>query len=379
MTRRLRLGIDAHAIGERQTGNERFITNVTRALGTVCDHELILFVGTAAAADGFRGMERVQVRVMRPDNPAARLLWWFPTVARRDRLDALLVQYVGPPFVACPVVTVVHDVAFAVYPEFYSRAERMWMPRAIPATMRRAAGVVTVSRFSRDEIRRLYGISEDRVTVAYNGVDPVFLGNGDGAPVAPRVEPPYFLAVGNLQPRKNLVTLIRAYRTLVARHPNTAERLVVVGQEFYAADAVLAEAADLTRAGRIVFTGYVPDADLVALLRSATAFAYPSVYEGFGLPAVEAMAMGVPTLVSDVPVMREVTGDAAVRLPPTDPKAWADALGSVASDGDRRTDLANRGRRRAADFTWESAARQVLAALEAAASHAADARPPAQT
>jgi glycosyltransferase involved in cell wall biosynthesis len=306
-------------------------------------------------------------------------LWWFPTAARRDRLDALLVQYVGPPFAACPVVTVVHDVAFAVYPEFYSRAERLWMPRAIPATMRRAAGVVTVSRFSRDEIRRLYGIPEDRVTVAYNGVDPVFLGNGDAASATPRVEPPYFLAVGNLQPRKNLVTLIRAYRTLVARHPHVTERLVVVGQEFYAADAVLAEAADLTRAGRIVFTGYLPDAELVTLLRSATAFAYPSVYEGFGLPAVEAMAMGVPTLVSDVPVMREVTGDAAVRLPPTDPHAWAEALAGVAADGERRADLARRGRARAADFTWERAARQVLASLEAASSRAPRDRRGAET
>ncbi len=365
MTRRLRIGIDAHAVGERQTGNERFIANVVRALRAVCDHDLVLYVGSTAAADGFGALDRVETRVLRPNHPAARLLWSFPVVGRRDRLDALLVQYVGPPFAPCPVVTVVHDVAFAVYPEFYSRAERAWMPRAIPATMRRAAGVVTVSNFSRDEIQRLYGIPRERITVAYNGVDPVF--TADGASVTPSVEPPYVLAIGNLQPRKNLVTLIRAYRTFVASRPETKVRLAVVGQEQFAAEAVLAEAADLTRSGRIVFTGYVPDAELVGLLRSATAFAYPSVYEGFGIPAVEAMACGVPTLVSDVPVMREVVGDAAVRLPPTQPEAWADAIAAVVDDPNRRTELARLGRERAQRFTWEGAAGQVLGALERAA------------
>jgi glycosyltransferase involved in cell wall biosynthesis len=361
---RLRIGIDAHAVGKRQTGNERFMANVIRALRGLCDHELVLFAGSDDAAGHWATMDRTSVVVMRPGNVAARLGWWFPVEARRRALDVLLVQYVGPPVVRCPVVTVVHDVAFAVYPSYYSRGERMWMPMAIPRTMRRSAGVVTVSEFSASEIRRLYRIPAEWITVAPNGVDPVFLSE---ASAASSMTPPYFLAVGNLQPRKNLVTLIRAYRSLVARRPDLPERLVIVGQGFYAAAEVFAEAEGLRRSGRIAFTGYVQDEELVALLRSATAFAYPSVYEGFGLPAVEAMAVGTPVAVSDVPVMREVVGDAAVRLPATDVGAWADALERLSADAGHRQALIVRGRDRAARYTWEACAAQVLRTLERAA------------
>ena len=117
-----------------------------------------------------------------------------------------------------------------------------------------------------------------------------------------------------------------------------------------------------------MFTGYVQDEELVTLLHHATAFAYPSVYEGFGLPPVEAMAAGVPALVSDIPVMREIVGDAALRLPPHDPAAWAQGIERVASDPSLRADLVERGRRQVAGYTWERSARQVLAALERAAS-----------
>jgi glycosyltransferase involved in cell wall biosynthesis len=236
----------------------------------------------------------------------------------------------------------------------------MLMPIAIPATMRRAAGVVTVSEFSRDEIRRLYDIPESRIAVAPNAVDPVFR---DPRPKDAPVDAPFFLTLGNVQPRKNLITLIRAYRELIARHPEIAERLVIVGQEFYAADAVLREAGELTRAGRIVFTGYISDDEILGLLQRATAFAYPSVYEGFGLPVIEALAVGVPTLVSDIPVMLEVAGDAALRLPPTDPHAWAEALTRLVTDDRFRDGLARGARERSQRFTPEASAAPVLESL----------------
>ena len=254
--RTLRIGIDAHAIGKRQTGNERFTANMIRSLREICDHELVLFFAEAKAAAAWPRDPRTTIRLLRPDHPVSRVLWQFPYASRRDRLNVLLVHYVGPPFAACPIVTVVHNVAFAVYPQAYSRAERLWMPRAIPATMRRAAGIVTVSEFSRSEMHRLYGTPDSKVTIATDAVDPIF---ADPTPRSSRVESPFFLTIGNLQPRKNLVTLIRAYRELVRRDPGIAERLVVEGQELYAANTVLQEAGDLTRSGRIVFTGYLPD------------------------------------------------------------------------------------------------------------------------
>jgi glycosyltransferase involved in cell wall biosynthesis len=361
---RLRIGIDAHAIGEHKTGNERFVANIVPALRKLCDHELVLYFTRPDAAAGWAGMADTSVRILRPAQPVLRIPVGLAYRASRDRLDVLLVQYAGPPISSCPVVTVVHDMAFALFPHFFAPAQRVWMRRIIPWTMRRAAGIVTVSEFSKREIVRVSGTDPDGITVAYDGVDPVFR---SGAPFPSPVETPFFLVVGNLQPRKNLITLVRAYRRLIREHPERPERLVIVGQEWFAAETLHRESADLREAGRVIFTGYVADEELVGLLQSATAFAYPSVYEGFGLPPVEAMAVGAPTLVSDIPVTREVVGDAALRLPPVDTMAWADGLHRVATDPDLRASLTRHGQARAARFTWEASARAVLTALERAA------------
>jgi len=262
------------------------------------------------------------------------------------------------------VVTVIHDVAFELFPQFSRPIERLWIRRTVPFTARHAAGVVTVSEFSRDEIVRVLRVPPERVTVAYDGVGPPFT---DPSPRPCRIDPPFFLTVGNLQPRKNTATLIRAFRTAIERRPDLPERLVIVGQEKFASEALQLENQDLLAAGRVVFTGYVGDEELVGLLQRATAFAYPSLYEGFGLPPVEAMAAGTPVVVSDIPVTREVCGDAVLRVPATVSGAWADALLRLAADPEVRARLIPMGKERAARFTWEACARSVLGAMERAA------------
>jgi glycosyltransferase involved in cell wall biosynthesis len=362
--RRLRLGIDAHVIGDRKTGNERFMANLLPALRSLTGHELVLYFTHAEAAEPWRSLPDTTVRIVRPDQPLVRVPVSLAVLAARDRLDALLVQYTAPPVVPCPIVTVVHDVAFEVYPEFSRPLERLWIRRTVPFTMRRAAAVVTVSEFSRDEIVRVFGVPRGRIVVAHDGVGPPFT---DGAEGTSPVEPPFFLTVGNLQPRKNVATLIRGYRLAVGRRPDLPERLVVVGQAKFATEALREEAEELRRAGRVVFTGYIGDEELLGLLRAATAFVYPSVYEGFGLPPIEAMAVGTPAAVSEIPVTREVCGDAALRVAPTDPEAWATALIRLSDDEDLRRTLIDAGRDRAARYTWEACARAVLGAMEDAA------------
>ncbi len=360
---RLRIGIDAHAIGERQTGNERFIVNLIPALRNACDHELVLYFTEARARDEWQAMPGTQVRLLRPAHPAVRIPLVLPWRAARDDLDVLLVQYSGPPVTSRPLVTVVHDVAFQLFPHFFTPAQRIWMRRTIPFTLRRAAGVVSVSNFTKDEIVRVFGVPPERITVAHNGVDPIF---ADPTVRASPLEPPFFLSVGNLQPRKNLPTLIGAFARALELRPDLPERLVIVGKEVQDVEAIHRQAEELRRRGRVIFTGYLKDEQLVGLIQRATAFAYPSVYEGFGLPPVEAMAAGIPALVSDIPVMREIVGDAALRLPPTDDEAWAQALIEVTSDEALRSTMIERGRARVALYTWERCARQVLSALEAA-------------
>jgi glycosyltransferase involved in cell wall biosynthesis len=362
----LRIGIEAHVVNSRPSGNGRVVANLVRALHAGTHHQLFVYFTDPAVAASWRalGWPRLTVRLIRPGNPAFRIPLAQPILAARDRLDVFLAHDNSPPVAPCPVVTLVHDVAFARFPEYFSAFERWQMPRTIPASMRHSRGVITVSNFTKDEIVALYGIAPEKISVAHNGVDARFL---DPTPRPSAVDPPFFLTTGNLQPRKNLPTLMRAFRALLQHDPAVRERLVVVGQEAYAADALLAEARDLQASDRVVFAGYLPDQELVGLLQHATAFAYPSVYEGFGLPPVEAMAAGAPTVVSDIPVMREVVGDAALRVPATDVNGWERALRTLATNDAERTRLAEAGRARAGGYTWEAAAAVVAEALERAA------------
>lgn len=371
--RRLRIGIDVHQIGERQTGNERFIANLVPAIRAACDHDLVLYFTHADALSAWPAMPRTTTRLVRPAAAPVRIPVSLAWHALRDHLDVLLVQYTGPPLASCPVVTVVHDVAFALFPHFFTPRERIWMRRTIPVTIRRAAAIVTVSEFSKAELRRVFPVTAGRdVTVAHDAVDPVF---ADATRRRSPLEPPFVLAVGNLQPRKNLETLIRAFDRLLERRPDLPERLVLVGKEVFAAASVHAEAARLRDAGRIVFTGYVPDGDLVGLMQGASAFAYPSVYEGFGLPPLEAMAAGVPAILSDIPVTREIHGDGALRVPPMDVDAWSDGLERILTDPALRARLTDAGRARAARYTWTEAADRVVAALERASAARDRSRP----
>jgi len=352
---RLRIGVDAHAIGELATGNERFIANVVREMRAMCDHEMILFFTSAEAAGAWPADERTQVRLLRPTNSLMRVPLVMGRAARREQLDVMLVQYTAPRSPGCPVVSVVHDVSFAEHPEWFSTLERLWMPRTIPATIHRAAHIVTVSEFSRSEIQRIYGIAADRITVAHDGVDPVLTRARE-----PLEAPPYFLYVGNLEPRKNLEVLLEAFGDMRARYPQVRERLLIAGRPRRGSASHRSYEA-------VHFLGRVRDDELAGLMQHATALCYPSKYEGFGLPPIEAMAVGTPALVSDIPVMRETVGDAGVLLPPTDARAWAEAMAKVAAEPGYRDQLSAGGKQRASMFAWSQTARIVLNALEATA------------
>lgn len=360
---RLRIGVAAHKLGREGTSADRVVSNLIMALRDVCDHDLVLYLTDPEATERWRsrGYFRTTVRLLRPSHPLVRLPLALPLAAARDNLDVLLAHVHRPPASPCPVVCLVNDVSFARMPQYFSRLERTYMNRTIPASMRRSQALVAISEFTRDEIVRVYDIPASRITVAPCAADPMFF---DSTRRRSAVAPPFFLSIGNLQPRKNLITLIRAYQQLIEQHPSVPERLVIVGKNGFQAEQVHRVAEELHAAGKVVFTGHVDDQSLIGLLQHATAFAYPSVYEGFGLPPLEAMAMGVPVVVADIPVMREVVGNAALRLPATSKRAWAETLRKLSSERALAQRLSVRGRERAAEFTWEASARSVLTTLE---------------
>jgi glycosyltransferase involved in cell wall biosynthesis len=281
----------------------------------------------------------------------------------RHRIEVLHAQYAGPPICPVPVVLSLHDISYERYPQFFPHNLSRHLRAIVPPAIRRAAAVLTLSEFSRQDIVQHYDVSPTKVVVARCAADPIFHRMHDEAQLA-AVRARYgtgghfILCVGNLEPRKNLGTLIDAYVQL-RRADATRHKLVLVGRKAWLYDGIFATARASGYADELVFTGYVPDQDLVALYNAADLFVYPSIFEGFGLPALEAMACGTPVITSNTSALPETVGDAALMVAPLDSEALAEAITAVLGDAGLREQLTTRGLQRAGAFSWEATARIV--------------------
>jgi glycosyltransferase involved in cell wall biosynthesis len=270
-------------------------------------------------------------------------------------------------------VVTVHDLAFRRFPETAPHSTRAWLGR-IERTLARATRIIAVSESTRRDLVELYGVEPARVPVIPLGVDrSVFRPQSEEAVRAVRtrfgIDGPYILSVGGIEPRKNLPNLVRA-----AAGVRGDVTLVVAGAAVGwnpEGTALLRGALDSLPAEvrrRVVQTGYVSEPEKVALMSGAEALVYPSLYEGFGLPLLEAMACGTPVVTSDRSSLPEVAGQAAVFVDPDDPEAITAGIDRVLSDARLRTRLREAGGERAARFTWEETARKTAAVLREAAS-----------
>jgi glycosyltransferase involved in cell wall biosynthesis len=318
------------------------------------------------AATGGRGVElRTPVRFL---YPAWDLVGW-PPLPRE--LRACEVVHVTNPAGVAPVrrgqalVVTIHDLAFEHFPEaFPARWLRLYRA-GLRAAVRRAAAIVTPSTATADDVIARTGVEPSRVHVTpLASSEPSAAPEVGGAPTDLGVRAPYVLFVGTLEPRKNLVRLVRAYRRLAAE--GLPHALVLNGPTGWGSDDLERELA-LERPGSIVRTGGLDEAMLDALYRGAEAFVYPSLYEGFGLPVLEALRRGVPVVSSTTSSIPEVAGDAALLVDPTDDDALTDALRRVLTDPELRADLARRGPAQAARFSWAATARATLAVYRAVA------------
>jgi glycosyltransferase involved in cell wall biosynthesis len=295
-----------------------------------------------------------------------------PRIEWSVSFDVLLATNFLPPATHRPgVVMVVHDLAYEHLPETAPHMNDRWR-RAFDRWLGKAAGVIVPSASTKLDLVERHPVDPDRVWVTPLGVDAAgFAPAPDDVVAATRrkfgVDGPYALFVGGIEPRKNLDALVRAFASL---EPGT--RLVVAGgpvrwdpKASERLDATIAALPPAARA-RIIRTGYVSDKDKVALLTGATLLAYPSLYEGFGFPVLEAFAAGIPVLTSNVSSLPEVAGEAALTVDPTEPKTIADGLAQLFEDDDLRAMLAAKGVTRAAKFTWEATARATANALHRA-------------
>ncbi|MEK7833528.1 MAG: glycosyltransferase family 1 protein [Acidobacteriota bacterium] len=371
----MHIGIDAHAIGAQQGGNETYIRGLIRALAEIDDrNRYTIYLAEADAAaewrDGFASRHtNFEIRLLPKPTPLIRVplflayeLWRRPP---HSRIDVLHVQYTAPPFCSVPVVATIHDLAFEHMPETFTRRGSFQLKLTVRRTAQRAVRIATVSEYSRQDLLRTYKLPPEKVAVTYNGIDAHFTAQAspnETEDVQQRfgISRDYLLAVGSLQPRKNLVRLVRAYAKLRTENENFQPQLVIVGRKLWLADEIFAEVRRQEWADDVILTGYASDEDLPKLYRQATAFVYPSLFEGFGLPPVEAMACGTPVVTSNVSSLPEVTGEAALLIDPLDQGSIEAALLEIMGDQGLRARLREQGIKQAGKFTWRAAAEKTL-------------------
>lgn len=308
--------------------------------------------------------ERVRVRRLPfPARWTARL--WLrlrlplPAELVTGRVDLLLApDFVAPPTAWARTIVTIHDLSYLAVPQYADPGLRRYLSGAVPRSLRRAAHVVAVSETTRREAIERLGLTPDRVSVVYNGVDPAFrpLPPATVDEVRRRLALPerFILTLGTLEPRKNHLGLIQAFAQLQESEP--AVSLLVAGRRGWLDEPIFRAVEELGLQASVRFLGGVDDADLPALLNAAAVVAYPSFYEGFGLPPLEAMACGTPVVTSTGGALPEVCGEAALLVDPADTAGLADAIGRALMDRALRTTLRERGLRRAAGFTWANTA-----------------------
>jgi glycosyltransferase involved in cell wall biosynthesis len=374
--RQLRVGFDGRALSSPAAGVRRYAASLLPALVARGDLEVVVLGGDPA--DVPRGATHVETS----GHPAldvargavANLAWklvGLPRAARRAGVDVLHAPaYTAPLWGAPPIVLTIHDVSYARRPEWYPYrrdAARRAFYRRCAATART---ILTDSEFSASEIIAAYGIPRDRIVVARLGVDERFTpaGPGNACELPQEITSPFVLHVGDLHERRNLATVVDA--VLGARRHfggASAMALVLAGVDRGVGNALCAIAANAGVPEAVVKLGPVSEELLLSLYRCATALVYPSQYEGFGLPVLEAMACGTPVIASRAASIPEVLGDAGILLDPLDVSGWTEAIVNVVNDDDRRAQMRAKGVARAAEFTWSRTAELTVRAYRSAA------------
>lgn len=364
----MRIGIDARPLIGQRTGIGNYLYGLLDALGRLDRaHEFILYsprhIGFAPPNDLWR--TRIH-RGIKGTNGTLWLQWYGRRLMEDDRIDLCWGAHFLLPVRLdrrIPAVLTIYDLVPFLYPQTMELRNYLAMRVLLPPSVARSQHIMAISHTAARDLRLRLRVAEEKISVVPPGVAPQFVPTDPGlarARIAGTLgrAARYVLAVGTVEPRKNLITLIRAFGTL----PPQARRqcgLVIAGAAGWRNSPIHDAAAPLVAEGTLRFLGYVPDDELPWLYAGADALCFPSLYEGFGMPVIEAMACGTPVIGSDIPVTREVAGDAALFVPPADPGAWAEAM-AWASAADRRGEFQARGRARAASFTFDASARRFL-------------------
>ena len=365
----MRVGLTAEWLGTAAGGLETYARELILALATARPD--LRLTAYTIRDDVLPVTATLQSRLLATRSRWGALGLALPVELLRRPPDLLHVTSIAPLICPCPSVFTVHDLAYRMMPEIYPRAVRFRLDALISLGIRRARQVIAVSEATRRDLLDHYDIPADRVTVIPEAAAPDLAGPVAAADLAAtrahyRLPESYLLYVGRLHVRKNLDRLVEAYAALPAEL-RQACGLVLVGRRLFDSGPVLETIARCGVEAQVVLTGHVPADALRAIYAGATAFVYPSLFEGFGLPPLEAMARGLPVLTANRHALEEVVGDAGLLVDPTDIGALRDGMARLATDPDLRAELSARGRARAAEFSWDRTARETARVYERAA------------
>ena len=360
----MRIGINGRFLLTKKTGVQRAAYNLVKALFEMDDeNEYYLFTSNDQINN--KEWDKPNVTVIGSDirygENFKNHLWEqivLPKLAKKYEVDILhSIANIAPLFYKGDSIVHIHDLCFVVNPQWYSYSFRTLYNWIVPRLARKATKVVTNSNNSKNDLLQFCKITADKVELIYWAVDQTFEQVVESNEVKP-VEGEYILYVGSLEPRKNISMLIKSYELMRKNNPDISPKLVLIGGDNPLFADVKLQVRDF--AEDIIFKGYVSDSLLKSYYRNALVVAYPSLYEGFGLPPLEAMASGSPVMTSNTSSLPEVVGDAAILVNPHDKEQIAESLGRIVRDPDLRMKLREKGAERVRKFNWARVARNIV-------------------
>jgi glycosyltransferase involved in cell wall biosynthesis len=359
----MRIAIDAHSLGAQAGGNETYFRQLLRGLAQdPSQNRYNIFYTHSAALGQVQDDPRFSFTSI-PSNPMVRICVSIPWRLKKSKPDVFHCQYIQPPFGSTKTVVSIHDLAHEHFPEFFHPLEALRLQKLVHWTARRASHILTLSEFSAADIAGRFGIPREKITVTPLAASADFHPREkhlcqEHLARTFRIDSPFILYVGRIQARKNLLRLVEAYARL--RKQGVNAKLVIVGKRDWQSERLLAKVNELGLGASVIFPGYVSAEDLPLFYNAAELFVFPSIFEGFGLPVVESMASGVPTITSFGSALEEVAGDGALLVDPLDTISIEDALRKILGDSELQRRLITRGLERSARFKPESLALQAL-------------------
>lgn len=374
----MKIGIDIRMIGKKRTGDETVFSNLVKNLALIdLNNDYYLFTDVSEESKiseikkslAVENKKNFQVISLPTSSKFIWNFWTLPHYLRNNPLDVFHTQYITPFFISrkIRVITHIHDVSFLAFPELIKKSDLFFLKVLIPLSLNRADKIIAVSEFTKQEIIKYYRTAPEKIVVAYNGLGHDFLTASKLTPesrekLRKKYQLPeiFLLYVGTLQPRKNIPFLIESFSKIRFRLDGV--KLVIAGNIHgnNVDPSIKKVVASLDISNNIVFPGYIDQEDLPGLYQLAQAFIYPSLYEGFGIPIIEAFSQQIPVLASDISIHQEIGGMGALYANPQDLEKFSKALYDISVDDDLRKSLWEAGTARLCLFSWENTAKIVV-------------------